>query len=317
MSPPATLSDAIARFVRRYDSPHSVKSYTWILGDLNKHIGLDILVADITPEHIDDWDAYLRSQPIAPTTVVARHKHVRAFFNWCIERRYIRSNPARFLTTKMPRRQLVSKAIPEDVLLEMLKAVPNKRNAFVAARDTAILALLACYGARSGDVSWCTLDHINLEAGWLVLRVKGGKEAQLPLVSAVVSALVPWLTIRSQLEPDPDHRFVFVNNRTSDGQRYQPLTAAGIQTMVARLSQEVSGESYRPHSIRHWRGQSLADDGVPITVTSAILCHENTDITANYYNQDADRVKRVLEQHQPRTESRGQTGRIIPFPRTG
>ncbi len=133
----------------------------------------------------------------------------------------------------------------------MIRAAPAKHQPFAAARDTAIMALLSNFGARAGGIAHITFDHINLDEGWIVLKVKGGKENRLPPVPDVVVYLQPWTMIRRRLDPDPSHRYVFVNNRTTPGKRYGPLTSAGIQTMVARLSKGVSGITYRPHSIRH------------------------------------------------------------------
>lgn len=61
----------------------------------------------------------------------------------------------------------------------------------------------------------------------------------------------------------------------------------------------MSGKAYGPHSIRHWRGQHLADKKTPPTVAQAILGHSDVKTTLDYYyNQDAERLRAVLEENE-------------------
>lgn len=144
------------------------------------------------------------------------------------------------------------------------------------------------------------MGNVNFAEEWIVLRVKGGYQHRLSLVYDVTAALVAWLEVRRSLDIDPPHDFVFVNNRKADGNRHAPLSTGFVSTLVKRLSQEVCGVQYGPHSIRHWRGQSLMDSGVPATVVQQILGHSDVEITLKHYaNQDFARVAQVLTRESP------------------
>jgi integrase len=221
---------------------------------------------------------------------------VKTFWNWCVRREYLPVSPARFLVVKQPLPQPGSKAIPGEVLAAMFEAVQHKRCAFLATRDTALLALLITFGARAGDVTRLKLGGVDLDRQQIVFRVKGNRDLCLPLPPHTARYLAAWLAIRLRLQPEPVHDYVFVNIHTRPGRRHAPLASESLSTLVNRLSAQVSGRVYGPHAIRHWRGQSLADQRVPPTVVQAILGHSSVQITlTHYYNQDMRRVQHILE----------------------
>jgi integrase len=90
-----------------------------------------------------------------------------------------------------------------------------------------------------------------------------------------------------------------VNLHTRPGHRYGPLASGSISTLINRLSARVGERAYGPHAIRHWRGQTLADQRLPPTLVQAILGHRDVRITLDhYYNQDISRLQRVLESYE-------------------
>jgi len=290
-----TLQASAERFLARYANPHTARAYRQTLEPFYRAYGPQRALAGVTPEDLDDWNAALNRQPLTATTRATRRKALKVFFNWCVRREYLTANPARFLVVGQPQREAASKAIPTWVLDALFEATADKRDRFIRARDLAILALLKRYGARAGDVAHLTVGRVCFSEGWLILRVKGGHDHRLPLTQDVTAALLAWLEVRRELAPDPPHEFVFVNNRVTAPGRYGPLAAGSISTIVKRLAETVCGVQYGPHSIRHWRGQSLMDEGVPATVVQQILGHSDVRITLQHYaNQDWQRVGRVL-----------------------
>ena len=90
-----------------------------------------------------------------------------------------------------------------------------------------------------------------------------------------------------------------MNIRTRPGCRYAPLATGSVSTLISRLSAQVGGQAYRPHAIRHWRGQTLADQRVAPTIVQTILGHSDVRTTLeHYYNQDRMRVRRILEAYE-------------------
>lgn len=290
------LSVTIEAFLATYENPASHRTYGKVLRPFSDFVGPRRTLVTITPEDIDAW---YQSQPVtalAAATMAKRMKAVKVFWNWCVKREYVAQSPARFLVIKRPKRILVSKAIPSDVLTAMFEAAQNKRFGFLAIRDTALLALLITFGVRAGEAANLRVDNVSLRDQRILFRGKGGKERMLPLPQHTRQYVADWLNIRVALNPDPDHDYLFVTMHTRPGNRFAPMATGSIGTMVRRLSLEVSAKSYGPHSIRHWRGQTLADQRIAPTVVQAILGHSDVRITLEYYyNQDLSRLKRVLE----------------------
>ncbi len=294
MSP--TLQEAIGQFLARYDNAETLRGHGATLQAFARQVGPERALGSLTPEDVDRWYAALRARKLAAATLANRGKIIKAFCNWCVQREYLGKSPARLLTLKKRSAAMITKAIPGDVLGAMLEQVNHKRSGFVAARDSAILALMATFGARAGDVARLPAANVNLAEAWIVLRVKGGKEIRLPLPGETAAVLARWLDIRQALRPDPPHELLFTTVRTAPGRRYGPLVSGSISTLVKRLSASVGGKAYGPHSIRHWRGQSLADQHVPATIIRDILGHSDVKITLDhYFNQDDERVRAVLE----------------------
>jgi integrase len=295
-SPARRLDDTIAAFLTGHDNPVTRQTYEKALRVFAEAVGPQRRLDEITPDLVDSWHQQLRATRLAVVTVAKRTKVVKTFWNWCVRREYIPLSPARFLVVKQPPPQPGSKAIPGEVLTAMFEAVQHKPCAFLAVRDTALLALLITFGARAGDVTRLKLGGVDLDHHQIVFRVKGDRDLRLPLPPHTARYLAAWLDIRRQLQPEPAHDYVFVNIHTRPGRCHTPLASERLSTLVSRLSAQVSGRAYGPHAIRHWRGQSLADQRVPPTVVQAILGHSSVQITlTHYYNQDMRRVQHILE----------------------
>ncbi len=315
--PPARrLDETIADFLAGYDNLATRQTYEKALRVFAEAVGPQRRLNEITPDLVDGWHQQLRANRLAVVTVAKRTKVIKTFWNWCVRRDYIPVSPARFLVVKQPPPQPGSKAIPGEVLAAMFEAVQHKRCAFLAVRDTALLALLITFGARAGDVTRLKLGGVDLDHQQIVFRVKGDRDLRLPLPPHTARYVAAWLAIRAQLNPEPAHDYVFVNIHTRPGKRHAPLASESLSTLVNRLSAQVSGRVYGPHAIRHWRGQSLADQRVPPTVVQAILGHSSVQITlTHYYNQDMRRVQHILELYEVGCEwgLTGSSGEDLPW----
>lgn len=317
MSAP-TLDAAVRRYLNHFSNAGTREHAGYALRTLVSALDPATPLDAVTPEDLDRWDDEQIERGYAPSTLAVRRRTVKSFFGWCIKRELLDGkSPARFIEIREPRMSLANRAMPEQVLRDILVLARRHPYHILAVRNTAILALLATYGARVGDVTRLTLDRVLFDRQLLVLKVKGGKDLELPLLPEMDRVLRIWWDLRAGLRPAPGHTILFVSTQPRGSERFPPLTTSGVQMMVARLSKEVCGVVYRPHSIRHWRGQSLADDGTAPTVIQHVLGHSDVETTMKFYfNQDMERVTRALESHQPPTPSE-EPRKIIPFRRIG
>lgn len=298
-TPVRSLQETLTAFLARYPNAETRRTYLKALQAFTEVAGPQCPLEAVTPDMVDVWHHRLGQSGLAAATVASRTKIVKAFWNWCVTREYVSRSPARFVVVKTTHYPLGSKAIPQSVLHAMFEAVQHKPQPLLAARDTAILALLITFGARVGDVARLSLPQVDLANHRITFPVKGGKTLWLPLPAQTGHYLATWLTRRTTCTPTPPHSQVFVSIHPRPGHPYAPLTATGIAAMIRRLSQQVSGRAYGPHAIRHWRGQTLADHRVAPTVVQAILGHSDVRITLeHYYNQDWTRVQQILDMYE-------------------
>ena len=290
-----TLRDVISRFLSTYDNAETARAYTQTLARFADGFGADRLITTFTDDDLDTWDEQQRKRGLAPATLASHRRRMKAFWNWCVDRGYVADTPARFLKVKKRRVSMASKAMPSDVLKAMIERVGQKREYKAALRDTAILGLMATYGARRGDVAKLRMNAVNLRDGWIILTTKGDNELRLPLPPELAYHLHHWIELRQTLPAG--HKFVFTTARPNQFNQHTPIHVDSISSMIKRLSKKVSGTEYGPHAIRHWFGQHQADNRIPPTLLRDLMGHSDVKITLDhYYNQDFDRMKRVLEQ---------------------
>ncbi len=288
------LSEAIHLYTQQYDNPRSRASYTYVLQDFLTFVD-DQELTSITPEQIDFWWLKLRDRGLSPATIAGQMKKIKAFWNWCTTREYVEQSPARFLRiSKAPRTQ-IDKAMPKPVILQLIPTAQEESCTFLRIRNVAILSFLLEYGLRATDAANMTLSGITEDR--FITTSKGGKLYIAALTAPIRAVLGEWLELRRALDPEPRHDSVWVNYRTSSGARYQPINASAISLIVRKITKQL-GHNYGAHSIRHWKGQSLADARVPPTVVQSILGHSSVSITLEYYyNQGDERVTQVLNDY--------------------
>ena len=307
------LETAVERWLRQFDNVYTHRSYQRSLLTFVTSCGTGCLLRDVTPEMVDDWYFNLRDRTtvyqdhpyrpsverkLSPYSIANYVRCVRSFFNWCVMRGYLQQSPIRFLKLKKPQTSYRSKAISDVVLETMFRNVVQKGE-FHRLRDGALLTLLATYGFRCGSITSLKLSSFDFEGGWIHIHAKGDRELDLPLEPIVTETLKNWLEHRAQLEIDPPHDFVFVTNRTSPGNARQPLTELGLQQIIYRMSERASqdGRRFGPHSIRHWRGQSLADARISPKLIQQLLGHSNIQTTLEFYcNQDSSRLRSLVKE---------------------
>jgi integrase len=201
---------------------------------------------------------------------------------------------------------MTTRAIPYAALKAMLDAVWHKGCQLTRVRDTAILSLIATHAARAGAIAELPLVNANIEEKWIVYCTKEDVEIRLPIPSRTGEALSAWLDMRSRIEPNPPHDFMFVSDRKS----HQPLTRNAVGMLVRRLAEHACGVGYGPHSIRHFVCQTMADQNYPPTIVQAIAGHSSVQTTLEYYyNQDYPRLQRILEETELGQAAARQQGR--------
>jgi integrase/recombinase XerD len=178
--------------------------------------------------------------------------------------------------------------------VERLLAAFDGDDGPAALRGRALLELLYGTGARISEAVGLDVDELDLTAGTVLLRGKGGKERLVPVGSFARTALDAWL-VRGRPAMTPRGPAVFVNAR---GGRITRQTAWNVLQAAADRADLTAGVS--PHVLRHSFATHLLEGGADVRVVQELLGHASVTTTQVYTLVTVDRLREVYAAAHPR-----------------
>jgi site-specific recombinase XerD len=154
-------------------------------------------------------------------------------------------------------------------------------------RDYAILLLLARLGLRACEVVSLSLDDIDWHEGRLLLRGKGRRWAQLPLLQEVGEALARYL---QWARPRCASRRVFVRGRAP---RQGFANSSAICCVVERALARAGIDSPRKgaHLFRHTLATDMLRQGASLSEIGQLLRHRHPSTTMIYAKVDVGALR--------------------------
>lgn len=283
-----SLQEALDRYLQLDRSTFTVKTYGSLLKRMVAAVGPARDVSRVSVEDIEDWfyPTINGAKPLKRTTAAEYLRVMQRFFAFCQKRGYMTVSPIESIRVRHDEElPSVSRAVPPADLRKMLMAVQH------IPRDYAIVLFFAVTGCRTGGITSLTRSNLLLDQYRARVKEKGGRWVWVRFGTATAAALRSWLAVR----PTSDSDAVFV---TSAARGAKPLTRHGYRALIENLSRKTCGRVYRPHSLRHSRGHSLAWKGVPESVTGAVLNHLSSDSTRHYYPDDDQTVSSIVQTHE-------------------
>jgi len=185
----------------------------------------------------------------------------------------------------------LSVAAAAEVVREIGAEAPT---AALAARDTALAALLYGSGLRIGEALALSVADAPLPGTNATLRVrgKGGKERLVPVLPAVARAVAAWLAHHPDRSPQAP---LFL------GQRGRRL-AAGVAQRSVRHFRRLHGlpEHATPHALRHSFATHLLADGGDLRSIQELLGHASLSTTQLYTAVDEAKLISIWKASHPR-----------------
>ena len=138
-------------------------------------------------EHVGDYLAGLRDDGMARNTVRNAHVALRAWFNWLSAEGEVSENPC--LRLKTPKMEDVSPdPYTDDEVRAMLAACRGRD--FMAARDAAIVGVLADTGLRASEFCGLEMEDVELDSERIRIVGKGGRHRFVGLGVAAQALLL-------------------------------------------------------------------------------------------------------------------------------
>ncbi|OBY33761.1 hypothetical protein ACT18_00150 [Mycolicibacter kumamotonensis] len=201
--------------------------------------------------HADDW---------SQSTAATYHSYLRAWFSWLQRMDHRIDDPMVKLTApRYPER--VPRPVADDGLLRLLTIRMHHRT-----RVMILLAALA--GLRVSEIARVRGEDFDFGRNVLYVTGKGNKRAALPLHPLV----------RQAAETMPRRGWWFPGNSRRPGQH---ILGKGVSDIVGQAMRR-AGVQGTPHSLRHWYGTTLLDDGADLRTVQTLLRHSSLATTAIY-----------------------------------
>lgn len=284
-------------------SPHTLAAYGrdlggfigFLAGHLGDSVSLDALAA-LTPADFRAWLARRAVDGLEKSSTARALSTVRGFFRF-LERRGLAANAAvgAVRGPRVPRS--VPKALTVDEARDALEGVGELSDEpWIAARDTAVLALLYGCGLRVGEA--LDLNRRVLPIGdTLTITGKGGKARMVPVLPVVRRAVADYLARCPYRLGAGDPLFV--------GARGGRLGARRVQQAIQALRGGLGlPETATPHALRHSFATHLLAGGGDLRAIQELLGHASLSTTQRYTAVDAARLLDVHRAAHPRDRAR-------------
>lgn len=232
--------------------------------------------SDLTDEHFIAFMAYLQDREYAQATVARKTAASKSFFAYLLDTGIIKSpvgaevaspKVARYTPTVMTREEM------KRLLDEPLRDEPNRPEAI---RDRAMLEILYATGMRVGEMVALNLDDVDLEGRSIHCMGKAGRERDVDLNNAAISALRDYISNARPYLAEPDAESLFVNHR---GGR---LTRQGFWLILKSYAEHIGIHGITPHTLRHTFAIHALQDGMTVAEVQQTLGHVSSSTTNLY-----------------------------------
>jgi site-specific recombinase XerD len=223
---------------------------------------------------------------LAPASVARKLSALSSWYGFLVRLEAVASNPVGGADRPRVARDVsatVGLSAPE---VDAMLAAAARHDGPTAARDRAVLALLADLGLRVGEVVALDNADIGTERGHRTVRFtgKGGKPRRRALTPSAVHALDEYLKVRGD-----DDGPLFV---TASGGRVDRHAVFRLVRRLARDAGVPAWERLSPHSLRHAFATTARDEGVPLEDVQDAMGHADPRTTRRYdrdrHNLDRD-----------------------------
>jgi integrase/recombinase XerD len=201
------------------------------------------------------------------STAATYHSYLRSWYSWLSIMGYRDDNPmVKIAAPKYPDR--VPRPVSDDDLVRLLTTRMRHRT-----RVMIMLAALA--GLRVSEIARVRGRDMDLKTPRMYVEGKGGSKSWLPLHPLLVETA---LTM-------PRKDWWFPANSRRPGQHIHGKSVSDIIGNTMRRA----GIPGTPHSLRHWTGTTLLDDGADLRTVQELLRHKSVATTQIYTKVSDDK----------------------------
>jgi len=248
---------------------------------------------DVGTQELSQFLTYEKSRGLEASSLRIFVVHMKIFFRWLVGRGVLIADPAEPLLAAMGESHLPETLNEQDVAT-LMDSIDTSR--FLGRRDLAILELFYASGLRLSELCGATIEHLNLDDGFIRVTGKGMKTRLVPVGGRALSAVDDYYHNERPLLVKPRTRsWVFLSNR---GGKLSPERVREIVKQRARAA-GIKQNIY-PHLLRHSFATHLLQNGADLRVIQDMLGHADISTTQIYTHVDQKRLKSEHKKFHPR-----------------
>jgi len=258
-------------------------------------------VADILPEHITGYHAYLQytklkdGNYLTTATIRTRLQTVKTFYTVMHQEKLIENDYAPLIIMPKRRRSLPKHVPSEKEMQTLLDSIRPTEP--ITIRDRAMLELLYATGIRNQELRELVVENLDLTEKTLFVHGKGAKDRIVPVGEWVVPYLREYLEAARPLLVNPrtpsDWLFLSKTGRI--------ITNGNMGDLIRKYAERAGIASLiTPHSFRHACATHLLKGGADIRYVQELLGHADLSATQIYTKIDISFLKKAHKRFHPR-----------------
>jgi integrase/recombinase XerC len=315
----SALVEKYLEFVRveKRLAARTVDLYSLDLGRLSEQANrAGVALIDVRNHHIRRWVAQMHSAGRSGRGIALILSGWRGFYAWLGREGLVSSNPVQDVRSpKVPKP--LPKALAVDDAVQFAD-FESDDNAWLEARDAAIIELLYGSGLRVGELVGLDVVAGKDAKGWIDMQAaeahvlgKGSKRRSVPVGATAMQALQRWLEVRgpsgTATAAPVDAAAANAASALFTGRNGTRLTAQSVWQRLKRRSQLAGlNVPVHPHMLRHSFASHVLQSSGDLRGVQELLGHANITTTQVYTRLDFQHLAKAYDAAHPRAKLKRQ-----------
>ncbi len=283
---------------------NTLESYGRDLRDLSAFIP-GKTIADFSENDLRAYFKSLSRRGYENSTHCRKLYCFRQFYRFLKSEKYIKSDPTIDIDAPKQSRSL-PKCLNQEEIEKIIQAAYNQGQTPQAAMIKAMVELLYAGGLRVSELVSIKLAaaakilNKGGDAGFLMIKGKGGKERIVPYNAKAGTAISEYLHLRQHLLPEgAENNYLFPALRQAA--KNKPITRQGFAKILKELAiaAGLDGERISPHVLRHSFATHLLENDADLRVVQELLGHADISTTQIYTHVEGKRLQKIVRDHHP------------------
>jgi integrase/recombinase XerD len=250
-------------------------------------------VREISKLDIREFLLFLKKKGLSSKTLARNLVSIRVFLRFLTEESILSANPAEEIESPK-----TAKTLPEILSLEEVETLLEQPDTQIpqGMRDRAMLEMLYATGMRVSELTQLQVNHVHLEAGYVLVYGKGSKERIVPIGNEAMKWARCYMgETRERLLKKRESPFLFVNRSGKPMSRqyfWKSIKAYGRRAGIRKR--------ITPHLLRHSFASHLLERGADLRSVQLMLGHADISTTQIYTHVTGERLKKIHQRFHPR-----------------